>query len=270
MRLPIRRGRAFSPQDDTRAPGVVVINEEAARKYWPGEDPVGRRILVGKNACTVIGIAANSAQYVWSSPVEAEVWFAALQHHAFLTDPGAHYAYITLVVRTAGRPADYANAVKSVVWSFDRDLPVSKVVSMDEAVAEATALPRFEMLLLLVFAAVALALAAAGIYGVLSYSIARRTREIGIRISLGASRSEVLGMLVKQGLALAVAGAIGGFAGSIFLAKLMKGMLYEVRPNDPVALAAALLTLTIAALLAAFIPARRATRIEPMIALRRD
>jgi len=154
------------------------------------------------------------------------------------------------------------------VWSLDRNLPISEVLTMDAVVADANAQPRFEMLLLAVFAAVALALAAVGIYGVMSYSVSRRTHEIGIRLSLGAGRADVLRLVVRQGMVLALAGSVAGMVGALLLSRLMTDMLYGVRPTDPFIFAGVALVLGGVALVATYIPARRATRIDPMVALR--
>ena len=268
------RGRDLAASDDLRAPGVVIINERAAEAYWPGENPIGKRITFDTDKTnsptwlTVIGIAKNAKQSDWAAPPYPEVYLAALQNRDFLGDGGSHMAYITLVVRAAGDPGALANTVKNTVWSFDRNLPISEVLTMDAVVADANAQPRFEMLLLAVFAAVALALAAVGIYGVMSYSVSRRTHEIGIRLSLGANRGDVLGLVVRQGMTLALAGSAAGLVGALLLSRLMTNMLYGVRPNDPLIFAGVAFVLGLVALLATYIPARRATRIDPMIALR--
>jgi predicted permease len=276
MRLPLRRGRVITQNDDARAPGVVIINRRAANQYWPGEDPIGKRITLDTDKddspawLTIIGVAANAKQSDWASEPDPEFYLAALQNRDFLGDGGSHIAYLTLVVRTVGNPADLASAVKRTVWSFDRNLPVSEVFTMDQVVADANAEPRFEMLLLGVFAAVALVLAAVGIYGVMSYSVARRTHEIGIRVSLGASRAEVLRMVVRQGMVQALAGTATGVAGALLLSKLMARMLYGVQPTDPVTFGGVAAVLSLVALLAACVPARKATRIDPMVALRNE
>jgi putative ABC transport system permease protein len=276
MRLPVLRGRGIAMGDDERALGVVVINERAAGQYWPGQDPTGKRIGLkedksGKtNWLTVIGVVANAKQLDWAVEPDPEIYLAALQSRDFLGEGGAHMAYITLVVRTAGEPSDLASAVRRVVWSFDRNLPISQVVTMDEVVAEKNAQPRFEMLLLGVFAMVALLLAAAGIYGVMSYSVSRRTREIGIRVSLGANSADVLRMIVRQGMKQALSGTVVGVVGALLLARLMANMLYGVRPTDPVTFAGVAIVLASVALLATLVSARKATRIEPMSALRND
>ncbi len=281
MRLPLRRGRAIADRDEARAPAVVVINERAAHAYWPGEDPIGKRIAIGggeqsgpPNWLTVIGVVADAKQMDWAQEPDPEVYLAALQHRDFLGESGdpiaPHMTYITLVARTSGNPADLASDIKRAVWSFDRNLPVSAVLTMERVVADATAQPRFEVLLLGVFAAIALLLAAVGIYGVMNYAVSRRTREIGIRMSLGASRTAVLRMVVQQAAVQALAGSVAGLVGALLLGRLMANMLYGVRPTDPVTFGAVAMVLALAALFATYVPARKASRIEPMVALRNE
>ncbi len=276
MRLPVLRGRAITDTDDGRAPDVVMINESAAARYWPGEDPLGKRVTFDDDKrdpptwLTVIGIVKNARQDDWTSRPYPEAYLAALQNRDFLGNGEPQYAYITLVVRTSGDPAEPAPAVKKTIWSFDRNLPISEVLTMDGVVADATAQPRFEMLLLGVFAAVALVLAAVGIYGVMNYSVCRRTHEIGIRISLGANRTDVLRLVLRQGMAAAVAGTAVGVAGALLLSQLMTRMLYGVGPSDPLTFGGVAIVLALAALLAIVVPARRATQIEPMAALRNE
>jgi predicted permease len=270
MRLPILRGRAIAAADDSSAPLVVVINQRAANRYWPGEDPIGKRIELAKSTYTIIGISADARQEDWAEEPDPEIYLAALQNHDFLSVTRSHLSYITLVVRTAGNPSDMAAVVKQTVWSMDRNLPISQVLTMDQAIADATAEPRFLALLLAVFAAVALVLAAVGIYGVMSYAISRRTHEIGIRISLGATRADVLRMVLRQGMVQALAGSLVGVGGALLLARLMARMLYGVRPEDPLTFGVVAMVLGMAALLAICVPARRATRIQPMVALRQE
>ena len=272
MRLPVLRGRAIAESDDARAPGVVLINERAAAEYWPGQDPLGTRVSFTDPPTwlTVIGVVKDARQFDWASQPEPEVYLAALQNKDFLGVGASHTAYITLVMRTAGDPGDLTSAVKRTVWSFDRNLPISQVVTMDGVVADATSQPHFEMLLFAMFAGVALILAAVGIYGVMNYAVSRRTREIGIRIALGASRAAILRMVVRQGMMQALAGTAAGFVGALLLSKLMSRMLYGVRPNDPVTFAGVAMVLGVVALLASCVPARKATRIEPTVALRSE
>ena len=278
MRLPLIRGRDVSETDSVSAPGVVIINERAAKEYWPAEDPMGQRISFddGKTNpptwLTIIGVAKDAKQYDWAATPFPEVYLAAFQNHDFLGDSGSevesHVAYITLVARTAGDPAAVAPAMKEAAWSLDRNLAISQVVTMDGVVADANAEPRFEMLLLTIFAAVALVLAGVGIYGVIGYSASRRTHEIGVRMSLGATRRDVLFLVVRQGLWLALAGSVTGLAGALLLSRLMTKLLYGVQPTDPATFVAVATGLGFVAMLACYLPARRATRIDPVAALR--
>jgi putative ABC transport system permease protein len=270
MRLPILRGRAIASGDDSSGLPVVVINQRAADIYWPGEDPLGKRIAMGGVKLTVIGISANAKQGDWADDPEEEIYLSGLQNREFLGATGSHIAYITLVARTAGNPADVTQALKQTVWALDRNLPVSQVITMDQAVADKTAQSRFLTLLLAVFAAIALLLAAVGIYGVMSYAISRRTHEIGIRISLGATRADVLRMVLRQGMVQALAGSLAGVVSALLLARFLARMLYGVRPDDPLTFGTVTLVLGTAALLAICVPARRAMRIEPMQALRQE
>ncbi|HYL63508.1 MAG TPA: ABC transporter permease [Candidatus Methylomirabilis sp.] len=273
MRLPLDRGRDISMADDSGAPGVVIINERAARLYWPGVNPIGQHISFDDKAdpptwLTVIGIVRNAKQGDWAATPDPEVYLAAFQNREFLGELGSHMAYITLVVRTDGNPSALASSVKNTVWSLDRDLPVSEVVTMDGVVSDANAQPRFEMLLLGVFALVALVMAAAGIYGVMNYSVSKRTREIGIRISLGARRPDVFRLVMRQGMVLALTGLSVGTVGAILLSRLMNKILYGVTPTDPVTFVSVAILLTAIALVANYVPARRAMRVDPVVALR--
>ncbi|MFN7995006.1 MAG: ABC transporter permease [Bryobacteraceae bacterium] len=273
MRLPLIRGRFIGAADDFRESGVIVVNERAAAAYWPGEDCIGKRVDFNsatdhRNWLTIVGVVKNAKQGDWAADPSPEVYLPAFQDGDFLGLNGSRTAYITLVVRTPGDPGALAAAVRQTVWEFDRNLPVSEVATMDSVVAGTNVLPRFEMLLLAIFAGIALLLAAVGIYGVMSYSVSRRTNEIGIRISLGATRAGVLRLVLRQGLVQAAAGMAVGITGSLLLSRLMARMLYGVGPNDPVTLCAVAAILGIAALLATLLPAARATRIEPMAALR--
>lgn len=280
MRLPLRSGRLISEHDDARVPGVVILNEQAAKRYWPGESPLGKRIALDTrsdgrpNFLSVIGVVANAKQLDWTADPDPEMYLAALQSVEFLgegTNPiAAHMNYVTLVVRGDGHAGDLTSAVRQSVLSFDRNLPISQVLTMDEAVANATAQSRFEMMLLGLFAGVALILAAVGIYGVMNYSVSRRTREIGIRMSLGASRSDVLRMVLRQALGQAFIGTSAGVTGAILLSKLMMKMLYGVHPTDPLTFTGVTIVLGFAALLATGVPARKAAQIEPMRALRSE
>jgi len=278
MRLPLIRGRDIAESDNLREPAVAIINERAAKDYWPGEDPIGKRIsLDDENAnprtwVTVIGISKDAKQSDWAAAPAPEIYLAAFQNPDFLglgaSGAAPHMRYITIVARTAGDPAAVAASMKQAAWSFDRNLAISEVVTMDGVIAQVTAQPRFEMLLLSIFAGVALLLASVGIYGVISYSASRRTHEIGVRMSLGATRAQVLLLVVRQALGLALAGSVAGLAGALALSRLMAKLLYGVQPTDPVTFAVVAVALGVVAMLACYLPARRAMRIDPVAALR--
>ena len=236
---------------------MVVINERAAHAYWPGQDPIGKRIAFDKDKrnpptwLTMIGVRRQCQAVDWAAEPYPEVYLAALQNAIFWETSGSHISYITLVARTAGNPAEIGRRrEEDVVWSFDRNLPVSEVLTMDRVVADANAQPRFEMLLLGVFAAVALLLAAVGIYGVMNYSVSRRTHEIGIRVSLGASRAEVLRMVLRTRNGASGGGRGRGRGGALLLSRLMAKMLYGVPPTDSVTFSGVAVVLGAAALLA--------------------
>ena len=180
--------------------------------------------------------------------------------------PESHSSYITLVARTTGDTAALTQALKDTVWSFDRNLPISQVLTMDAVVADANAQPRFEMLLLGILAAVALLLAAVGIYGVMSYAVSRHTHEIGIRVSLGASRADIVLLVIRHGMVLALIGSAAGIVGA--LGRLMKSLLYGVKPIDPLIFGGVTFLLMIVAIAASYLPARRAMLVDPTIALR--
>lgn len=276
MRIPIRRGRGITEDDRQGRPGIVVINERAASAFWPGADPLGQRIAFGDGPSgspdwlTVVGVVANAKQEAWAEQPDAEVYLAAMQNRAFLGFDGSRTASITLVIRTRGNPAELVSGVKQTVWSLDRNLAISDVTTMDQVVADETAQPRFEMLLLGAFSVVALLLAGVGIYGVMNYSVSQRRHEIGIRVALGASRSDILRMVLRQGVVHSLAGAAAGAAGALLLSGLLARMLYAVRPADPVTFTGVSVVLGLGALIAMGVPAHKALRVEPIAALRQE
>ena len=265
MRIPLVRGRDFTLRDDARAPGVTIINQSIARRYWPDEDPVGKRIRFGGDRpFTVVGVVKDVEQRDWGAAAGNEFYFSQMQ------DPENIQSYITLVARAAGDPLALAGAIEREVWSFDRDLPISDVLSMEQVVDRAVWQPRFSATLLGGFGALALMLAAVGIYGVISFDVSRRTREIGIRMALGAKPAQVMGQVLGGGARIAVVGTVAGMAGAMALTRYMVSMLYEVGTTDPATLAAAALVLGGVAMGAVWIPARRATRTDPVAALRSE
>jgi predicted permease len=275
MRIPILRGRDVAWSDDRGAPGVVVVNEYLAKRTWPGEDPIGKRITlddVGPDASwlTVVGVVKNVVRGDWAAPPADEIYLSVLQNKTLLESPQPMAAYITLVARTGGDPAALAPSLVAAVRAVDPTLPVSEVRTMSHIVAQANGRARFQALLLAIFAAAAAMLAAVGIYGVMSYAVSRRTREIGVRMALGADPGSVLRLVVGQGMAVALVGAGAGLAAAVLLARLMASLLYGVGPMDPVTYAAVAGLLLAVALLASYLPARRASRIDPTKALRTE
>jgi len=257
------QGRDFDDHDDPNAPGVAIINQTMARRLWPGENPLGRRVnWLGRSGAwlTVVGVIRDVRQWDWASEPANELYRPLTQD--------AGWRAMSLVIRTSQDPLALAGAVQNQIWSLDKDLPVSHVTSMERVVSNATWQPRFWMSLLAGFAGIALVLAAVGVYGVVSYAIGQRTREMGIRMALGAPRRNVLGLVLRQGAAIACVGALAGAAGAFALTHLMTGLLYNVSATDPAIFAMVALLLTAVALAAAAVPAWRAARIDPMEALR--
>jgi putative ABC transport system permease protein len=259
--IPLLKGRYLAEGDKAGRPLVAVINETLARRYWPdGENPIGQRLRFGGNrAWEIVGIVGDVKHSGLDKQVTPAVFLSYLQ---------TPEARMSLVVRTASDPASMIRAVKDQVYAVDRDQPMYKIRTMDQVVAESQSSPRFTLIMLGIFAAVALALAAVGIYGVISYAVTQRTREIGIRIALGAERGDVLRLVVGQGTALAVAGVLAGLAAAFALTRLMSSLLFGVSATDPTIFAGASLFLAAVALAASYLPARRAMRVDPMVSLR--
>ena len=261
MGVPLLKGRLFNEQDASDANGRVVINETMALKYWPGEDPIGKRVRIAWDSLEdeVIGVVGD----VKHSGLDGET-------RAMTYWPYARWSYgtMTVTVRTAADPNRIVTSIASLVRQLDPELVVANVKTMDEVVSDSVAQRRLTMLLLTIFAGAALLLAAVGIYGVIAYSVTERTQEIGIRVALGAQRGAVLRMVIKQALVLVVTGIAVGGGGALLLTRLMQGLLFEVKPTDPVTFGVVSGVLTAVALLASYIPGRRATQIDPVIALR--
>jgi putative ABC transport system permease protein len=265
MRMPLRQGRTFDGRDTKDVAPVVVVSDALARRYWPGQDPVGRRIRTPMPSppyeqtwMTVIGVTAP-ARYRELQASRLDVYMSYLQAE----EPLRH-----LVVRTTADPLSLTPAVRAAVKSVDRELILTDVTSMAALVDVALGGARFAMQVLAAFALVALLMAALGIYGVVAFVVGRRTREVGIRMALGARAADVLSLVVRQGMAPVAAGLAVGVAAALALGRLSASLLFEVPPHDPLTLAAAAAVLTAAALLACALPARRAARIDPAQALR--
>jgi putative ABC transport system permease protein len=268
MRIPIRRGREFTDRDGASAPRVIVVNEVAATRFWPDRSPLGQQIELpiarGRSVrLTVVGVAGNVRHIGLADPPRAEIYLAAPQ--AELTWPS-----LVLAVRTAGDPFAIAEPVKAALRDVDPNVPVVRVNSVDEIVARSIAAPRLYSALFAAFAGLAVALAAIGLYGLVSYSVAERSREIGVRMALGASRRQVMRMVLDDGLRLSAIGAALGVAGGLAATRVLVGLMNGVQPNDPLTFVAVTAVLIAAALLASYLPARRAARVDPMTALRSE
>jgi predicted permease len=276
MRLPLLRGRDFTLADDRTAPGVAIISDALARRHFSGADPIGQRVTFDdadapeRRWLTVVGVVRDAVAGTWDTPSDETIYLPYLQTARYLDGPEGHHAYLTMVARTSGDPAALAAAARAAIWSLDRGVSISEVVTMDAAVAKALARPRFQSTLLGLFAGLALLLAAAGIYGVMSYAVARRTKEIGLRLTLGAARADVLRLILSQALRRLAIGAALGLAGAWLLGEVMSTMLYGVQPGDPLTFALVAVVLLITSLAASYVPARRAARVDPMVALRVD
>jgi putative ABC transport system permease protein len=267
MGMPLVRGRGFSPQDRNGAPQVVMLNEAAVRRYFPGEDPMGKRITVGwsvngvRRGGEVVGIVGDTKQVAPDEEGQPELYLPFAQ---------APMSTLSVVVRSTAEPAAVAAAARTAVRELDPDLPIYNLQPLTEAVAESSATRRFYMFLLGGFATVALLLAAVGIYGVISYSVGQRSQEIGIRMALGATRDRVLRAVVGQGLVLASIGAAAGLLGALLATRGLRSLLYEVSATDPLTFAAIAGLLLVVSWIACYIPARRAARVDPLIAMRYD
>ncbi|HEY6230973.1 MAG TPA: ABC transporter permease [Pyrinomonadaceae bacterium] len=265
MQIPLLRGRTFSSLEMNEAKHVILINDALARKHFPGEDPIGKRITVpmsDKPAATeIIGIVGD---------VKYDSLIDAAEPTVYFPESELTYPFMTFVVRTTGDPLASAAAVRREIRELDPEQPVSDVRSMNEVMSDTVARARFNTLLLALFAALATLLAAVGIFGVMNYSLALRTREIGLRMALGAQKGQVLKLMLKQGLALTLIGTVIGIAGALALTRLLSTLLFGVSAADPAIFAGIVLLLMVVSLIACYLPARRATRIDPMIALRSE
>jgi putative ABC transport system permease protein len=260
MNIPFVEGRDFDDRDSGKSPDVVIINQEMARRYWPDEDPIGKRLAVGNGPWReVVGVVGDVKQSGLDVETRPEMFWPYYQM-------GLPFA--TIVVRTKGDPKAMAAAVRGEMQAIDKDLPIYNVKTVEEIISESVAPRRLNMLLLGTFGGLALVLAAVGLYGVMSYSVAQRTREIGIRMALGADQGVVMRLVLSQGMALALIGVAVGVGASLLLTRLMSSLLYGVSATDPVTFAAISLMLVGVAGAASYVPARRAMKVDPMIALR--
>ncbi|MGB7921788.1 MAG: ABC transporter permease [Pyrinomonadaceae bacterium] len=267
MGIPLQRGRNVTEHDDT-GPDVFLVNETFARRFFPGEDPIGKRISLSIRPSPdkpdasgeIVGVVGDVKHQTLDKEAGPECYVPAMKY----TDP-----YMTLVARTASSdPAQLTTALRGVVQQVDKDQPVADIRTMNQVLAQSVATRRFNMLLLGLFACIALLLAAVGIFGVMNYSVSQRIHEIGIRMALGAQGSDILRMIVGQGMILTLIGVALGLIAAYFLTRVMSGLLYGVSATDPLTFVGVSGLLVVVALLACYIPARRATKVDPMIALR--
>jgi predicted permease len=270
MRAHFLKGRDFNDRDTADAPPVVIINETLAKHEFPNEDPIGKRLTLGdplKNPRwrTIIGVIKDVKQ-TWAGKQNNEFYLAFVQDPTFYTQ----FSSMTLVVRTDIEASTLTRAVKSAVWSVDRNLPLSEVQTLEHAIDNSTWQSRFSLVLVAIFSGLALVLAMIGIYGVMAYEVAQRTQEIGIRMALGAARRGIVLMIARQSLTVAMIGIACGLAAAAGLVRLMRTMLYQVDVLDPATFAGVALLVLMVAAAAAVIPARSAMKVDPMIALRRE
>lgn len=263
MGIPLRDGRTFTEQDSTAAPRVAVINEVAAKRFWPGEDPMGRHVRFSGDSnapwFTVVGIVGDVKHFGLDLQAPAELYMTFDQG-----PPGGP----RFAIRTSADPASLITAVRSELRAIDKQIAISQLETMDEIVSKSTADRRFQALLLGAFAVLALALAMIGIYGVMAYGVAQRSHELAIRIALGAGRSDVIRLVLGQGMRLVIIGLAIGLAGALGLTRFLRTLLFETAPTDPITFAGVSILLALVALLACYVPARRASRVDPIAGLR--
>jgi predicted permease len=273
MRVPLVAGRGFRATDTAGSPPVVVINQALAERFYPGEDPIGKRIRRGwfddaEPWATVVGVAADVKQDGLDKPAGTELYFLHSQWDNVegLDPPRTLY----LVVRTAGDPLALVPGVRAALRRLDPSLPLAELAPLERVVSSSLVRSRFLTLLVAVFAAIALLLAAVGTYGVLAYAVEERRHEVGVRMALGATARDVLRMVVGQGMRPVVAGLALGLAGALAVGRLLETQLYAVAPTDPATYAAVPVVLIGVALLACLLPGRSATRVDPAVALRQE
>jgi putative ABC transport system permease protein len=272
MGIPLVTGRSFDERDSAGAAGVVIVTEDAARRIWPGESPIGKHVKLGFGRpqdqpwMTVIGTVGDVKQMALSESTQPAIYFPVAQ----TPRPALLREGLTFVVRTGANPRRAAAELTRRLRSVDANLPIDRVRTMDDLVGDSVSNPRFRGVVFASFATAALLLVTTGIIGVLAYSVARRTREIGVRMALGADRAKVLGLVVRQALTMTAIGLAAGAIAAAGLTRLLSSYLFEVTPRDPVMFAAAAAIMLLLAVVAAYLPARRAAGVDPLLALRQE
>ena len=268
MGIPLKKGREFADSDRANTTPVAVINEAAARAFWPGESPLGRQIdlPLSKNTSlvlTIVGVTGDVRFVGLAVPPRPEIFVNSMQS-------SLPWSWLVLAVRAHGEPAPLAESVKAALSDVNANVPIERASTLDEIVSRSIVGPRIYTFLLGTFAALAVLLAAIGLYGLISYTVSQRTHELGVRVALGAGRSEILRLVIGQGLRLAGVGAVVGLAGAFATTRLLAGLVKEIEPNDPKTFGVVTILLLAAAFFAAYLPARRASRVNPLVALRAD
>jgi putative ABC transport system permease protein len=277
MGTPLLRGRAFAESDVLEAPPVIIINETMAKRYFPNEDPIGKRLAMGGRNSPGQADTAGPGSKPFGSEIVGVVRDTKKLNLNADTVPDIFVPYWqwpmqspALLVRLTGDPAAFGTTIRSEVKAVNSRLPTPKIRTMDDILADTVAQPRFHTLLSGLFGFTALVLAAIGIYGVMAYSVTQRTHEIGIRMALGARKGNVLSLVIRQGMKLTLIGVAVGVVAALALTRVMRNLLYEVDPTDPLTFVAVPLFLICVALVACWLPARRAAKVDPMVALRHE
>jgi putative ABC transport system permease protein len=261
LQIPLLKGRQLSDRDDRDAPAVIMINEALARRYWPNEEPIGQRLTVGFEQAPrqIIGVVGNVKQTTLNADPRPTMYMPHLQRPT---------GGMTIVIRTNLDPASLSQVARTQIHSVDPSIPVTNIRTMNEVFSTSIAQQRFAMLLVGLFGALALVLATIGIYGVMSYSVTQRTHEIGLRMALGAQRTDVLRLILQHGILVSLAGVIVGVAASFGLTRVMSSLLFGVTPTDLMVFATVAIGTLAMAAIATYLPAWRASRVDPLIALR--
>ncbi len=267
LKTPLKRGRVFTELDNSKGQQVAVINEALARRYWPDADPVGQRIKLGRNLAfrasdlTIVGVVGD---------IRSDGFDTASAPYIYVSEPQAPPYVSVVYLRTSGDPGTLGEAIRHEVQAVDPGVPVYGIRTMDEVVGKNLAARRFALELLGVFAAVAFLIAAIGIYGVMAYTFSRRIGEIGLRMALGAQRSDILKIVLGEGAVMIACGVVAGLIGSVILTRFLQTLLFEIKPTDPITFGVLTALLVSVALLACLIPAQRASHVDPLMALRHE